>query len=159
MSNSIYGVTPSRVPHTLQEHEGDRQFATTLARGMELLRCFSAEQPVLGNKDLARLLQLPTATVSRLTYTLTCMGYLASAGHYGKYQLGSAVLSIGHPLLSQFTALRRQARPLMLDLADATGGTVAIGIRDRLTVVYIEVARSWSNISSLLSAGRRCILV
>lgn len=144
MPNSIYGVTLSRVPHTLQEHEGDRQFATTLARGMELLRCFSAEQPVLGNKDLARLLQLPTATVSRLTYTLTCMGYLASAGHYGKYQLGSAVLSIGHPLLSQFTELRRQARPLMLDLADATGGTVAIGIRDRLTVVYIEVARSWS---------------
>ncbi len=144
MSNSIYGVTPSRVPHTLLEHEGDRQFATTLARGMELLRCFSAEQPVLGNKDLALLLQLPTATVSRLTYTLTCMGYLAPAGHYGKYQLGSAVLSLGHPLLSQFNALRRQARPLMLDLADSTGGTVAIGIRDRLTVVYIEVARSWS---------------
>lgn len=144
MSNSIYGVTPSRVPHTLLEHEGDRQFATTLARGMELLRCFSAEQPVLGNKELARLLQLPAATVSRLTYTLTCMGYLAPAGHYGKYQLGSAVLSLGHPLLGQFTALRRQARPLMLDLADATGGTVAIGIRDRLTVVYIEVARSWS---------------
>lgn len=144
MSNSITGVTPSRVPHTLLEHEGDRQFATTLARGMELLRCFSAEQPVLGNKDLARLLQLPAATVSRLTYTLSCMGYLSPAGYYGKYQLGSAVLSLGHPLLSQFTALRRQARPLMLDLADATGGTVAIGIRDRLTVVYIEVARSWS---------------
>ena len=64
MSNSIYGVTPSRVPHTLLEHEGDRQFATTLARGMELLRCFSAEQPVLGNKELARLLQLPAATAS-----------------------------------------------------------------------------------------------
>ena len=144
MSNSSSGLTPSRVPHTLREHEGDRQFATTLARGMELLRCFSAEQPVLGNKELAHLLQLPAATVSRLTYTLTCMGYLAPAGQYGKYQLGSAVLSLGHPLLGQFTALRRQARPLMLDLADATGGTVAIGIRDRLTVVYIEVARSWS---------------
>lgn len=137
-------LTPSRVPHNLREHEGDRQFATTLARGLELLRCFTAEQPILGNKDLAKLLQLPTATISRLTYTLTCMGYLASAGQYGKYQLGSAVLSLGHPLLSQFNALRRQARPLMLDLANATGGTVAIGIRDRLTVVYIEVARSWS---------------
>ena len=144
MSNSESGITRSRVPHNLREHEGDRQFATTLARGMELLRCFSPDQPVLGNKDLADLLQLPAATVSRLTYTLTCMGYLAPAGLYGKYQLGSAVLSLGHPLLGQFTALRRQARPLMLDLADATGGTVAMGIRDRLTVVYIEVARSWS---------------
>jgi DNA-binding IclR family transcriptional regulator len=144
MSNVLPRLTPSRVPQNLLEHAGDRQFATTLARGMELLRCFSPEQPVLGNKDLSEMMKLPAATVSRLTYTLTCMGYLATAGHYGKYQLGSAVLSLGHPLQSQFTALRRQARPLMLDLADATGGTVAIGIRDRFTVVYIEVARSWS---------------
>ena len=153
MSNSISGVTPSRVPHNLLEHEGDRQFATTLARGMELLRCFTPEQPVLGNKDLSRLLQLPAATVSRLTYTLTCMGYLAPAGHYGKYQLGSAVLSLGHPVLAQFTALRRQARPLMLEMADATGGTMAIGIRDRLTIVYIEVVRSWSKRAYPIEVG------
>ena len=153
MSNSISGVTPSRVPHNLQEHEGDRQFATTLARGMELLRCFTPEHPVLGNKDLSRLLQLPAATVSRLTYTLTCMGYLAPAGHYGKYQLGSAVLSLGHPVLAQFTALRRQARPLMLEMADATGGTMAIGIRDRLTIVYIEVVRSWSKRAYPIEVG------
>ena len=134
---------PSRVPTGLQEHAGDRQFATTLARGMQLLRCFTPEQPVLGNKELAQRLQLPAATVSRLTYTLTALGYLAPAGQYGKYQLGSAVLSLGNPLLAQFT-LRRQARPLMMELAEATGGTVSIGIRDRHTIVYIESVRAYS---------------
>ena len=131
-----------RIPSGLEEYEGDRQFATTLARGLELLRCFTPEEPVLGNKDLAQRLKLPAATVSRLAYTLSCMGYLAPTEQYGKYQLGSAVLSLGHPVLAQFT-LRRQARPLMHDLARSTGGTVSIGIRDRLSIVYIEAARHW----------------
>ncbi len=139
------GLSLSRVPQNLQEYEGDRQFASTLARGLELLRCFTPEQPVLGNKDLSRLLGLPAATVSRLTYTLTCLGFLAPTEHYGKYQLGSAVLSLGNPVLSQFSSLRRQARPLMMEIAEATGGTLAIGIRDRLTVIYIETVRSSSH--------------
>ncbi len=129
----------------MQEYEGDRQFASTLARGLELLLCFTREEPVLGNKDLSRRLGLPAATVSRLTYTLTCMGFLAPTEHYGKYQLGSAVLSLGHPVLSQFDAVRRRARPLMMELAEATGGTLAIGIRDRLSVIYIETIRSRSH--------------
>ncbi len=146
MSNSTRVETRTgavrRVPAGLEEYEGDRQFATTLARGLELLRCFTPEEPVLGNKELARRLNLPAATVSRLAYTLSCLGYLAPTEQYGKYQLGSAVLSLGHPVLAQFT-LRRKARPLMHELARSTGGTVSIGIRDRLSIVYIEAARHW----------------
>jgi DNA-binding IclR family transcriptional regulator len=137
-------ISLSRAPIGFKEFEGDRQFATTLARGLALLRCFTPDQPVLGNKDLVMRLGLPAATVSRLTYTLMCMGYLASTEHYGKYQLGAAVLSLALPLSSQFSALRREARPLMLALSEATGGTVSIGIRDRLNVVYIEAVRSWN---------------
>lgn len=145
---------PNRLPEGLEEHEGDRQFATTLARGLALLSCFTPEQPVLGNKDLSQRLKLPAATVSRLTYTLMCMGYLAPTDHYGKYQLGSAVLSLGYPLLAQFT-LRRQARPLMMELSEATGGTVSIGIRDRLSIVYIEAVRSWNKRIYPIEVGTR----
>ena len=84
-----------RTPHDLAEYEGDRQFATTLARGLQLLRCFTPEEPVQGNRELSRRLQLPAATVSRLTYTLMALGYLAQDEHKGKYRLGSAVLSLG----------------------------------------------------------------
>lgn len=142
----------SRVPVGLDEFAGDRQFATTLARGLELLRCFTPERPVLGNRDLALQLELPAATVSRLTYTLMRMGYLTSAEQNGKYQLGSAVLSLGYPLLTQF-GLRRQARPLMLELARAVGGSVSIGIRDRLTIVYIEAIRSINKRTYPLDVG------
>ena len=58
------------------EHEGDRQFATTLARGLEVLRCFTPLEPLLGNKEISVRTGLPKPTVSRLTYTLTKLGYL-----------------------------------------------------------------------------------
>ncbi len=141
MSNQLPVSPARRAPASLSEYAGDRQFATTLARGMELLRCFTPADPVLGNKDLARRLGLPAATVSRLTYTLVAMGYLAQDEHQGKYRLGSAVLSLGFPLLELFS-VRRRARPLMLELAEETGGAVSIGIRDRLNIVYIEAIRT-----------------
>jgi DNA-binding IclR family transcriptional regulator len=140
----LRGPTPRRTPASLKEYEGDRQFATTLARGLELLRCFTPQDEILGNRELSQRLGLPAATVSRLTYTLVAMGYLAPAGAYGKYRLGSAVLSLGYPVLEQFP-FRRRARPLMLELARETGGTVSIGIRDRLNMVYIETVRASSS--------------
>lgn len=152
MSNTKPIYPPSRVPAGFNEYEGDRQFATTLARGLELLRCFTPGEPVLGNKDLSQRLGLPAATVSRLTYTLMCMGYLAQTESYGKYRLGSAVLSLGYPMLQLFT-VRRHARPLMLELAEETGGSVSIGIRDRLSIVHIEAIRSRANAIYPLDVG------
>ncbi len=144
MSNTRPDPLPSRVPAGFKEYEGDRQFATTLARGLELLRCFTPAEPVLGNKDLCQRLDLPAATISRLTYTLMCMGYLTQTGSYGKYRLGSAVLSLGYPMLQLFT-VRRHARPLMLELAEEIEASVSIGIRDRLSIVHIEAIRSRAN--------------
>src|SRR5690606_5452262 len=54
----------------------DRQFVTALARGLEVLSCFRASNVALGNQDIARLCRLPKSTVSRLTTTLTRLGYL-----------------------------------------------------------------------------------
>lgn len=133
----------TRAPLTYSEFAGDRDFATTLARGLELLRCFSPKEPWLANKQLADRLNLPAATISRLAYTLTSMGYLVQEQGHGRYRLGSAVLSLGYPLLEYFP-LRRKARPLMLQLAKDTGGSISIGIRDRLNMVYIEVVRAHS---------------
>ena len=43
MLNSSPPGAGSRVPARLQEYAGDRQFATTLAGGLELLACFTPE--------------------------------------------------------------------------------------------------------------------
>ena len=140
------------VPAYSYEHEGDRQFATTLARGLEVLRCFTPLEPMLGNKEISVRTGLPKPTVSRLTYTLTKLGYLRHNMRLGKYQLGSAVLSIGYPLLASMS-VRQVARQHMKELADQTHGSVSMGIRDRLNIVYVESSRSGTGITTLPDIG------
>ena len=151
MGASEPGATLSPPPPHSYEHEGDRQFATTLARGLEVLRCFTPPEPMLGNKEISVRTGLPKPTVSRLTYTLTKLGYLRHNMRLGKYQLGSAVLSIGYPLLASMS-IRQIARPFMKELADYANGSVSLGMRDRLSVVYVETCRSGS-LTSLPDIG------
>jgi DNA-binding IclR family transcriptional regulator len=119
----------------------DRQFANTLARGLEVLRCFRVGEPLLGNKEIAQRTGFPKATVSRLTHTLIELGYLRRNGELGKYELASAVLSIGYPLLGNMR-IRQVARPFMKELADQVNGSVSAGLRDRTNMVYVETCRA-----------------
>ncbi|MGV3652750.1 MAG: IclR family transcriptional regulator [Noviherbaspirillum sp.] len=134
----------------VSEFEGDKQFATTLARGLEILRCFTPQTPILSNSELSRRTGLTKPTISRFTYTLSRLGYLRSDPRHGKYQLGSAVLSLSYPLLANI-ALRQIVRPMMNELADYVRGSVSMGIRDRLNIVYVETSRSYSAFHSQLS--------
>ena len=149
-SDPAASLSPAAGPYSY-EHEGDRQFATTLARGLEVLRCFTPLEPLLGNKEISVRTGLPKPTVSRLTYTLTKLGYLRHNMRMGKYQLGSAVLSIGYPLLASMS-IRQIARPFMKELADYANGSVNMGIRDRLNMVYVEACRS-GNLTTLPDIG------
>jgi len=140
----------SRVLESFAQFEGDKQFATTLARGLEILRCFTPDGTTLGNKDLAERTGLPKPTVSRLTYTLSQLGYLNADHVSSKYRLGPAVLAIGYPLLASLT-MRQIARPAMQTLADYAGGSVSMGVRDRINIVYVETSRGSSTLSLQLS--------
>ena len=129
---------------------GDRQFATTLAKGLEILRCFTQVKPVLGNTELAECTGLSPQTISRFTYTLSKLGYLRVDPATGRYRLGPAVISMGYPVLAAIT-LRQVARPLMNELATALRSSVSMGIRDRLSIVYVETSRSNSVWSAQMS--------
>ena len=119
----------------------DAQFATTLARGLDVLRCFTPQDVALGNSQLAARTGLSRPTVSRFTYTLVRLGYLRSDTVAGKYMLGPAVLSLGYPMLASI-ALRQMARGAMAELATSVKGAVSMGVRDRLNVVYVETSRA-----------------
>ena len=129
-----------RAPAAFSDFAGDKQFATTLARGLVILGCFSERAPYLNNKELSDLSGLPKATVSRLTYTLLHMGYLRVNPRLQKFQLGTAVFTVGYPLVTSMT-WRQVARPLMNELSRETRGTVSLWLRDRLSMTAIEVSR------------------
>lgn len=140
---------PSRDDETV-----DSQFVTALARGLEVLRVFEPKDGPLGNQEIAERCQLPKPTVSRITYTLTKLGYLEYLPRLSKYRIGLGVLALGHSCISA-AALRRAARPRMQDLATLVDGSVALGGRDRLSMVYLDVCRGHQTAMFSLEAGAR----
>jgi DNA-binding IclR family transcriptional regulator len=151
----------------LSEDESSGQFVTALARGLELMRCFTPRDNVLGNQDLARMTGLPKPTVTRLTNTLMRLGCLKREVHSGKYQLDVGVLGFGYAMLSNL-AIRTVAHPLMEALANHAQAAVAMAARDRLQMVYLDVVQGQGNmtmrrqIGSYLplaqsSVGRACL--
>jgi DNA-binding IclR family transcriptional regulator len=92
--------------------------------------------------------------VSRLTHTLTTLGYLTYSDRLGKYQLGTPVLSLGYAVLANM-GVRAVAKPFMQELADFSGASVALGSRDRLDLVYVEYCRSDATMTLRLDLGSR----
>lgn len=133
---------------------GDRNFVTALARGFELLRAFRSGEKYLGNGELSERTGIPRPTVSRLTHTLTRLGYLRYSPRLEKYQLGVGVLALGYRYLAS-VGVRELARPLMQDLATATDCMVAMGAADRLDMTYVEVAQGAGPMVIRLEVGSR----
>ncbi|MDC8830140.1 IclR family transcriptional regulator [Alteromonas gilva] len=118
----------------------DRKFIESLARGLDVLRAFSQQGGVLGNQDLARITGLPKPTISRMTYTLSKLGYLSYSTQLEKYQLDAGVLALGYAYTSNLQ-VRRIAKPMMQALADRVNLSVGLTIRERLTMIYVENCR------------------
>lgn len=134
--------------------EEDRYFITALSRGLDVLGCFRPGDSALSNQEISRRCGLPKSTVTRIAYTLTKRGYLTQVESGGKYALGSATLALGSSMLARMD-IRQIARPLMQELADYAGATVALGARDRFSLIYIEVCRSTATLALTLQVGSR----
>ena len=118
----------------------DRQFVTALARGLSVLRAFTSSNEVLGNQEIARRTGLPKPTISRLTHTLLELNYLRIVKDRDKYQLGPAVLALGMSFFRS-NSFAQIARPFLQELANATQAHVALGIREGLNSVYMQLWR------------------
>ncbi|HRE20598.1 MAG TPA: IclR family transcriptional regulator [Rhabdaerophilum sp.] len=138
---------------------GDRQFVVALQRGLDILRCFRPTDEALGNQELADRTRLPKATVSRLTYTLSKLGYLVYLEETGRYRMGVRVLGLGYACLSGLK-IRETAMPYMQALANLAGdgSLVSLGGRDDLAMIYIACARSAGMVSLQLNVGSRISL-
>jgi DNA-binding IclR family transcriptional regulator len=120
------------------EEARDRRFVTALARGLAILRCFKRSERWLANSEIASRTGLPRPTVSRLTYTLTRLGYLEHSQKLEKYALGASVLALGHAFLAG-EDVRAVARPLMQALAEQVQASVILGALDQTQMVVLEV--------------------
>lgn len=123
-------------PGVPQDHP---DFVHALAKGLEILSAFSGGA-LLGNQQLVKITGLPKATVSRLTTTLVTLGYLQPDSQTRKLRMGTRVLGMGVTVQREI-GLQRIARPFMEALSRELDLTVSFGTRDRLGLVFLEVAR------------------
>jgi len=132
----------------------DRSFVVALSRGLEVLRAFHPNDGLLGNQEIAARTNLPKPTVSRLTYTLTKLGYLTPVPRFEKYQLAPSAMALGYAALANL-GLRHLSEPYREEVMRETGGAVAVGGRDRQSMIYFGQSRNGLTLNIQLDVGSR----
>lgn len=120
--------------------DGGKDISTTVLNAVALLRCFSRQHVLLGNKTLSERLGLPPATVARLTKTLCELGLLRHDTVNRKYRLGYGTLALGYPVLANLKE-RFGARRMMKELTDKTGGQTSMATLAGFEAIYLESFR------------------
>lgn len=136
------------------EAEEEPRLVQGLARGLAVLRAFQPGESSLSNAEIAARTGLAKPTVSRLTQTLTSLGYLSYVPRLGRYSLGPGVLTLCHALLAGMPN-RIAARPILQDLANFSRLPVSLGMRDQLDMLYIETARHAASRPARFDLGAR----
>lgn len=151
---NVRRVLPSMQTTPTEEEDPGRQFVVALSRGLSVLRLFTDPEAEYGNQELAQLTQLSKPTVSRLTFTLTCLGYLYCDATTGRYRLGTAAFSLGYWAMSS-AFVRTIANPIMQELSDEMNVCCALGYRDGLEAVYLEHTRGATPLVLGMQPGSR----
>lgn len=130
------------------------QVTMAMARGLDVLRAFAADDEWLGNQELAARTGLPRPTVTRATNTLVEAGFLQPDAVSQKFCLGPAVLVLAGRV-TRFAALRSLIRPVMAELARESGASIGAVHVEGGELVYFEYCRSQGPVALSLAVGSR----
>jgi DNA-binding IclR family transcriptional regulator len=123
----------------------------TLTRGLDVIDIVSQGDTTL--QDLATELGLPRSTAHRLASALVARRYLKFIRGVG-YSLGPRLLELGY-LTSQQTSLQRIAREYLEALADTTGDTVHLGVREGSRALYLDKIPGKRRVEIISRIGER----
>lgn len=132
------------------KEEEDRQFVTALGRGLSLLAAFE-HQDQLSHQQLCQMTALPKATITRLIYTLTTLGFLRITAH-GQYELGSSAVRLSAAAWSRHDAVAF-AEPLLRQFATQNEVSVNLATEIEGEMRYLACCRSPARLSVNLQVG------
>jgi DNA-binding IclR family transcriptional regulator len=135
----------------------DRHFVTALARGLDILGCFSSSRPEIGGTQLAAMTGLPQPTVWRLCHTMVRLGYLVPVSG-DKLRPGIPVLKLGRAALASIP-LAEAARAPMQAMADRFGSASGLGARDGGRMMFVQRCVSEAQLVMNLRVGARLPLL
>lgn len=127
-------------------------FIEALARGLHVLRIFSADNPVMSLTEVAAGAELARPTARRILLTLEELGYVRF-GH-GGYTLTPRVLELGMAYIGALN-LWDMARPHLEELVSFTGESSSMAQLDGSDIVYVARVAVPKLISLRVDIGTR----
>lgn len=143
-----------RVAKNSKQAPESRLFVTALARGLDVLSAFRAGEGSISNHELASRTGIPKPTISRITHTLTQMGYLSYDVGRGTYSLGGRTLALSHAAVANLD-IRRIARPILEKLAETHNLHLALALRDKYSMLNVVTCDGQGLIGLRLPPGSR----
>ena len=134
----------------LSKSSEDRQFVTALGRGLSLLAAFE-DNDELSHQQLCQMSRLPKATVTRLIYTLTTLGFLRITANK-QYQLASSAVRLSASAWNRHD-LVAIAEPLLRQFAIENEVSVNLATEVEGEMRYLACHRSPARLSVNLQVG------
>ncbi|QAU48002.1 IclR family transcriptional regulator domain-containing protein [Bradyrhizobium guangzhouense] len=130
----------------------DKEFMTTLAKGLAVLGAFGRQRPSMTLSEAASVADLSRATARRVLRTLTLLGYVVQDGR--SFALSPQILDLGFAYLSTQSWIDR-ALPLMRELSERLGESCSAAILQDADIVYVARVPARRIMSAALSVGSR----
>ncbi len=115
--------------------ETSPDFVQSFARGLSVIRSFSADSPSQSLSEVATATGLSRATARRFLHTLVDLGYAVSNG--SQFQLTPRVLELGTSYLSALT-LPAIAQPRLEALSREVGESSSMSVLDGTDIIYVS---------------------
>ena len=109
-------------------------FVQSFARGLSIITCFSADNPVMTLSEIAERVNLSRAAARRFLLTLENLGYVSLDGR--NFQLTAKVLDLGYGYLSSLS-LPEIAQPHLEVLASRVHESASASVLDGTDIIYI----------------------
>ena len=128
--------------------------ASVIVTVIQVLRCFTSDEPLQGVTEIAGKVGLHKSSVSRILATLEKEQVVERDTQSRKYRLGLGLLSVAGPLLADLD-VRRAALPVLRDLAARSGETSALVVWSGSQAVTVEQVPSPQQIKHTTPLGTR----
>jgi IclR family transcriptional regulator, KDG regulon repressor len=127
--------------------------SSTLIHTVQLLDCFSKDEPYLGVREAARKTGISTSTTGRVFASLKDLGLLVQDMETRQYALAGKVLAWAE-IYTATLDVRRVAQPFIYDLQRLTGETISLYILEGRQRVCVERLESEQNVRVIARVGR-----
>jgi len=141
----------SRAPDPARE-QPDKEFMTTLAKGLAVIRTFGVDRPSLTLSEAANEVGLSRAAARRVLRTLAELGYVEQNGR--EFSLAPRVLELGFAYLAGQSWIDRALAP-MKALSEEVAESCSASVLQGSEIVYVARVQTRRIMTSAIAVGTR----